>query len=170
MFLDIAALISKLKRLSEPVAPTYAEECAAKCEGCREGWSSFRLPGRDIKPSVMHLCPPNGLRSIGCTAPTIEEYAERLERENAVLQSQLDTATSLYIKNHAELEAEVSRLRGVTSQIQEIMKEYRHQYAKGYVDSPGGLEHMGDVWSLLWKWDEALAERALSVEGEKGTG
>lgn len=39
------------------------------------------------------------------------------------------------------------------------MATYREQEAKnGYVDTPGGLEHMGDVWKLLSKWDAAMAK------------
>ena len=49
----------------------------------------------------------------------------------------------------------------VCAEVQDIMKTYREQEEKnGYVDTPGGLEHMGDVWRLLGKWDTMLsAER-----------
>lgn len=50
------------------------------------------------------------------------------------------------------------KLKAVASEIREIMATYREQLTKqGYVDTPGGLEHMGDVWRLLERWDEALA-------------
>lgn len=59
---------------------------------------------------------------------------------------------------------EISRLRGalagaraVTDEIVEIMQTYDEQEAAGGVDTPGGLEHMGDVWRLLDKWRAALA-------------
>lgn len=52
----------------------------------------------------------------------------------------------------AQREAE----RRVCSEIQAITATYREQAASGNVDTPGGLEHMGDVWSLLRKWDAAL--------------
>jgi hypothetical protein len=45
----------------------------------------------------------------------------------------------------------------VCAEIQEIMETYREQDAAGGVDTPGGLEHMGDVWKLLSKWDKALS-------------
>lgn len=45
----------------------------------------------------------------------------------------------------------------VCAEIQEIMVDYREQDARGYVDTPGGLEHMGDVWRLLRKWDKMLS-------------
>jgi hypothetical protein len=47
----------------------------------------------------------------------------------------------------------------VCREIQEIMQTYREQEAKnGYVDTPGGLEHMGDVWGLLSRWDRELRD------------
>jgi hypothetical protein len=45
----------------------------------------------------------------------------------------------------------------IATEIQRIMEVYREQEASSYgVDTPGGLEHMGDVWSLLRKWDKEL--------------
>lgn len=44
----------------------------------------------------------------------------------------------------------------VCFEIQEIAQEYRRQSESGRVDTPGGLEHTGDVWRLLLKWDEML--------------
>jgi len=41
----------------------------------------------------------------------------------------------------------------VAAEIMEIMKVYHEQEAEGMVDTPGGLEHMGDVWSLLERWE-----------------
>lgn len=45
----------------------------------------------------------------------------------------------------------------VCAEIQEIMRTYREQEASpSGVDTPGGLEHMGDVWRLLRRWDTEL--------------
>lgn len=44
----------------------------------------------------------------------------------------------------------------VCNDILEIMKTYHEQDAKGSVDTPGGLEHMGDVWRLFKKWEKDL--------------
>lgn len=46
----------------------------------------------------------------------------------------------------------------ICDEIQEIMRTYDEQMERnnGYVDTPGGLEHMGDVWSLLERWRTAL--------------
>ena len=45
----------------------------------------------------------------------------------------------------------------VCKEIIEIMNTYDEQEAeRGYVDTPGGLEHMGDVWRLLRRWRDAL--------------
>ncbi len=49
----------------------------------------------------------------------------------------------------------------VLAEIREIMRVYDEQYArnKGYVDTPGGLEHMGDVWKQLAEWRAMIEER-----------
>lgn len=47
-------------------------------------------------------------------------------------------------------------LESVCAEIASIMETYREQEAAGSVDTPGGLEHMGDVWSLLSDWDRAI--------------
>ena len=52
----------------------------------------------------------------------------------------------------------------VCSEIQKIMETYREQEACGRVDTPGGLEHMGDVWRLLRKWDEDLSDNIKRVD------
>jgi hypothetical protein len=45
----------------------------------------------------------------------------------------------------------------VCTEIQDIMKTYRDQESRGYIDTPGGLEHMGDVWTQLAHWDVMLS-------------
>jgi hypothetical protein len=37
----------------------------------------------------------------------------------------------------------------VCDKILDIMKTYHEQEARGGIDTPGGLEHMGDVWRLF---------------------
>lgn len=49
-------------------------------------------------------------------------------------------------------------MESVCSEIQRIMKVYREQEAAGGIDTPGGLEHMGDVWRLLAEWDDELSK------------
>lgn len=44
----------------------------------------------------------------------------------------------------------------VCIQILDIMREYHDQDARGYVDTPGGLEHMGDVWRLFKQWEREI--------------
>jgi hypothetical protein len=44
----------------------------------------------------------------------------------------------------------------VCAEVRDIMAEYRRQAEAGFVDTPGGLENMGDVWKLLGRWDELL--------------
>jgi hypothetical protein len=42
----------------------------------------------------------------------------------------------------------------VKAELLEIMAVYHQQEARGGIDTPGGLEHMGDVWRLLLEWEE----------------
>jgi hypothetical protein len=52
---------------------------------------------------------------------------------------------------------EDSVAKKVAAEIRDIMHTYRKQEASASgVDTPGGLEHMGDVWALLKKWDRDL--------------
>ena len=44
----------------------------------------------------------------------------------------------------------------VCEEILDIMRVYHEQEARGYVDTPGGLEHMGDVWQMLSRWEKVL--------------
>lgn len=45
----------------------------------------------------------------------------------------------------------------VCDEILEIMATYHEQEARpSGVDTPGGLEHMGDVWGLFSKWEAML--------------
>ena len=56
-------------------------------------------------------------------------------------------------------ETETLRLvsQEIADEIVAIMETYDQQQAeRGYVDTPGGLEHMGDVWRLLDEWRDRL--------------
>ena len=45
----------------------------------------------------------------------------------------------------------------VCSEILAIMAEWHRQMdAKGYVGTPGGFEHLGDVWRTFLNWEERL--------------
>lgn len=56
----------------------------------------------------------------------------------------------------------------VCAEIADICRVYREQMEeRGYVDTPGGLEHMGDVWTKLLKWDAIIADRARQQEQNK---
>lgn len=54
--------------------------------------------------------------------------------------------------NHT-IQEKQETMKTVCAEIVEIAREYERQYEKrGYVDSPGGLEHMGDVWTQIQVW------------------
>lgn len=47
----------------------------------------------------------------------------------------------------------------ICAEILDITCVYHEQAATSYgVDTPGGLEHMGDVWALFLKWERALQQ------------
>ncbi len=47
----------------------------------------------------------------------------------------------------------------VCVEILAIMQTYHEQESSSRgIDTPGGLEHMGDVWRLLAKWERMLKE------------
>lgn len=49
----------------------------------------------------------------------------------------------------------------VCTEILRIMSIYHEQMNKnGYVDTPGGLENMGDVWDQLKDWEDQLKHAA----------
>lgn len=53
--------------------------------------------------------------------------------------------------------------KSIGAEIIQIMETYDAQVARsGYPDTPGGLEHMRDVWSLLDGWRDQL-RAALSI-------
>jgi hypothetical protein len=62
----------------------------------------------------------------------------------------------------------------VCDQIISIMETYHEQDASpSGVDTPGGLEHMGDVWRLFAKWEALLKSPEVNllpelVEGYTG--
>ena len=66
--------------------------------------------------------------------------------------------------------------KSVCEEIISIMQVYDEQDLEGRIDTPGGLEHMGDVWKLLRRWSNALqasedteaqklAQRVLGIPG-----
>ncbi len=68
-----------------------------------------------------------------------------------------EPCNSSAIASGIPLSAPVNAKDKVCAEIQEIMRVYREQEAsRDGVGTPGGLEHMGDVWRLLRKWDEQL--------------
>lgn len=70
-----------------------------------------------------------------------DKYRERLaEREIRDVELELEQAKS-----------------NVCDEILSIMEEYDRQNERGFVDTPGGLEHMGDVWRLLKRWQKILS-------------
>lgn len=56
----------------------------------------------------------------------------------------------------------------VCDDIVSIMEEYDRQQNAGSVDTPGGLEHTGDVWSLLNAWRKQIVKGRKGLEGRAG--
>ena len=53
----------------------------------------------------------------------------------------------------------------VCDHILKIMGTYHDQERDGDVGTPGGLEHMGDVWRLFEQWESLLQQQNSSAEG-----
>lgn len=101
------------------------------------------------------VCTPSGM-TIGV------QVREWLCEGNSldVLRVEHNALARAYLEQAAQLAA-MTAASTVCAEIMEIMATYREQEASRYgVDTPGGLEHMGDVWRLLGEWDERL--RALA--------
>jgi len=73
-----------------------------------------------------------------------------------VLQTVLEAARRYAASQQTRGEVH-DRRDQVCEEICRIMKEYDRQISvRGYVDTPGGLEDMGDVWNLLRSWQYLL--------------
>jgi hypothetical protein len=101
-----------------------------------------------------------------------------LEGEKAMLLHALDVQAEVFAKErsrsdeaYSEAMAEIERLKGSTvnqaamqqvcREILQIMDTYHEQERSTCgVDTPGGLEHMGDVWRLLSRWECILRKAA----------
>ena len=60
-------------------------------------------------------------------------------------------------KNSEREMAKQAAQNEICNQILRIMKTYHEQEESDFgVDTPGGLEHMGDVWSLFHEWERKL--------------
>jgi hypothetical protein len=56
----------------------------------------------------------------------------------------------------------------VADEILAIMATYHEQEERGDIDTPGGLEHMGDVWRLLQKWEKTLRSSSNVIPSSVG--
>ena len=58
---------------------------------------------------------------------------------------------------------ETNAKTAICEEILDIMRVYHEQAARpSGVDTPGGLEHMGDVWNLFHRWESTLNAHAPS--------
>lgn len=48
----------------------------------------------------------------------------------------------------------------ICNEILEIMAEHDRQEARGHVDTPGGIEHKGDVFKMFARWRTSLTQPA----------
>ena len=64
-----------------------------------------------------------------------------------------------YILRHNKSEKGLDVKRKICDEILKIMETYhRQEEERGYVDTPGGLQTMGDVWNLFLRWERELLE------------
>ena len=80
-----------------------------------------------------------------------------------------EMALTIEVWNRRAPDDEARAREAVCSEVVEIMKVYREQDASpNGVGTPGGLEHMGDVWRLLKRWDAALRAKKAQERGADG--
>ena len=97
----------------------------------------------------------NALSGIG---PLAYEWKDKPHRLVYDLISEINNLTNFYSTRISQLEGSLnlSAERKVCTELLEIMDTYHQQDEAGCVDTPGGLEHMGDVWRLFKKWENIL--------------
>jgi hypothetical protein len=54
----------------------------------------------------------------------------------------------------------------ICEEIVEIDDERIRQEHAGFIDTPGGFEHMGDVWNQISKWADLIRARGAGQKGE----
>jgi predicted nuclease with TOPRIM domain len=92
-----------------------------------------------------------------------EGRVREVETQNTALHDQLNQQEN----THAILTARLAQVEPVCTDILRIMKVYHEQAASpNGVDTPDGLEHMGDVWNLFHKWEHALTPAAAQKVNE----
>lgn len=89
-------------------------------------------------------------------------FNEKSDHEDALLAALTAAAPLIRAQVVATITDEA---KSICDEIAEIMRTYREQENEcGYVDTPGGLEHMGDVWRLLHDWDDRYRRALNSAE------
>ena len=83
------------------------------------------------------------------------------------MESELDKA--IWHLNHEASQRDKARDK-VCAEIREIMIVYCEQEAASNLDTPGGLEHMGDVWKLFARWDAELRAIEQHSTVDRGEG
>jgi len=67
----------------------------------------------------------------------------------------LRNAMSVADRQHGERVSDIEAT--ICCEILSIMRTYHEQASTPFgIDTPGGLEHMGDVWKLFHRWENML--------------
>lgn len=99
-----------------------------------------------ISVEVLHWCEP---------------MAGGLGRRSVIFAGR-DHASAIAMWNRRAPDPAASVQAEICAEILDIMETYREQEASPRgVGTPGGLEHMGDVWRLLAGWGQCLKAASL---------
>lgn len=137
------------------------------------GWR-LRVPSADLIPAAEL---PGFREGIEAAAKAVKQramvYAPHWSvaaDKHAVLSNTADAIRTLDPPaTSREQRLEEARKR-VCDSIVEIMQTYDEQEAQGiYGGTPGGLEHMGDVWRLLDRWRTALVAADAAEQSQPCT-
>lgn len=116
--------------------------------------SPFTKEQRELLADVLDTFAHRAGLSPGYRMDTARKIIEDVEHQQHADEAVRSEGQALRIRDER-----IAAMVAVCDGIREIMATYRKQEARGGVDTPGGLEHMGDVWRLLSKWDAALTPK-----------
>ena len=122
-----------------------------KCEGvfmpCMKPLrAQQKAPEQDVHPVAWRVCNINNTKF----------FTDKSDAEDWQNLFEYTGITPLY-ERPATPPSEVVSINKVTKEIREICEEYDRQIEEnGYVDTPGGIEHKGDAFKLIKRWNAAL--------------
>lgn len=137
--------------MNTPTVESIIKEAVAALPDCFDGYDSrfgnFHAEGvEEIVRSAIR-------KTEAQTANDIRTENTRLSEESKQCHQQNDTLVSSHIRSTK-----------IINEIMQIVDTYHEQEVRPEgIGTPGGLEHMGDVWGLFMKWEGILRTKSIHV-------